>query len=66
MQGVGAQGKIAELLTASQLIEPPQCCYGALFGAARVVTKCLDELDVLIGAGAGELDEQATTLNHYI
>jgi hypothetical protein len=46
----------------AQLIESPQCGNGALFGTPLIVAERLDQLDVLIGAGACEFDKHAITL----
>jgi hypothetical protein len=48
------------------LIESAQGGYGALAWATGLIAKGFHELDVLAGARAGELDEQATTLTVFI
>ena len=46
-----------------ELIDAPQRCNGALLGSASLVSVGRHELDVLVGAAAGELDEHATTVS---
>ena len=45
------------------MIESPQVGNGALLGFASGITVRLDELDVAIGAAAGEFNKHATTLS---
>ena len=50
-----------------ELIKSPQRDHRALFGlASGGIAIRLHELDVVIGAAAGEFDEYATTLSHEI
>jgi len=50
-----------------ELIKSPQRGHRALFGlASRGIAVRVHELNVVIGAAAGEFDEHATTLSHEI